>query len=306
MKNHFILKMKNYLPLLCLLFSCSKTELKNTTKKETLSEHLYSQVPDTTVCRPDHVVFVWFENKGYSQIVGSSNAPYINLLKTKGTLFSNAHGRGHPSYPNYIKFFSALGQGVTNDNCINTTTNTSPNLYTALNAKAVTFRWYSEGLPSSGYTGCSNGYYREKHNPTTIFSNVPQTTVNLPLTSLNLTDTAQFKNWPDVVCVTPNMQNDMHDGTIEQGDAWLKSKFDKYISWAMIHNSMLVVYWDEDNGTAANTIPVIIVGQHVIANKTISTLYDHYNFTRTVLDWWDAAMWNENLTSRSSITGFYK
>ena len=251
------------------------------------------------LAHPDHIIFVWFENKGYSKIIGSSSAPYINSLRAKGTLFTNTFAITHPSYPNYVDFFSGQNNGVTNDNCINNTTLTTPNLYTQLKTKVMTFAWYSEGLPSTGSTVCSYGYYREKHNPVTIFANVPGTQnkrfADFP------TDYTKLEN---VVCITPNMINDMHDGTITQGDTWLKNNLSALANWCITHRSIFVVYFDEDDGSQSNHIPVIAVGQHVKANYQLATKYDHYNWTRTICSMFYAPnTWTGNLSSRSDITG---
>src|ERR1035438_6592044 len=68
--------------------------------------------------RPDHVVIVIQENHAYTQIVGSTAAPYINSLLQDSTvaLFSQSYGLTHPSQPNYLMFFSGSNQGVTDDN----------------------------------------------------------------------------------------------------------------------------------------------------------------------------------------------
>lgn len=46
-----------------------------------------SSVPaDTThvaLAKPDHIIFVWMENKGFNTIIGSPEAPYINSLTKK-------------------------------------------------------------------------------------------------------------------------------------------------------------------------------------------------------------------------------
>jgi hypothetical protein len=52
----------------------------------------------------------------YSQIIGNSNAPYINSLATSGALFTNSFAVTHPSQPNYLALFSGSTQGVTDDN----------------------------------------------------------------------------------------------------------------------------------------------------------------------------------------------
>src|SRR2546421_4971596 len=41
--------------------------------------------------RPDHIVIVIEENKDYGQIVGSANAPYLNLLIEQGALLDRSY-----------------------------------------------------------------------------------------------------------------------------------------------------------------------------------------------------------------------
>src|SRR5256885_4346901 len=67
--------------------------------------------------RPDHIVIVIEENKDYGQIVGSANAPYLNLLIEQGALLDRSYALHHPSQPNYIELFSGNEQGVFNDTC---------------------------------------------------------------------------------------------------------------------------------------------------------------------------------------------
>jgi len=64
---------------------------------------------------PAHVIVVIEENHGYSQIIGSSQAPYINTLASQGALFTNSYAVTHPSQPNYLALFSGSTHGITND-----------------------------------------------------------------------------------------------------------------------------------------------------------------------------------------------
>lgn len=232
-----------------------------------------------TVPTFDHIVLVIEENHGYSQIISSSSAPYINSLATQGALFTNSHGVTHPSQPNYLALFSGSTQGVTNDNC--PLTFGGANLTTQLLGIGKTFIGYSESLPSVGYTGCnsggSNGYYR-KHNPWVDFTNVASS-LNQPFTSFP--SSANFANLPTVSVVVPNQLDDMHNGTIQQGDTWLKNNLDAYAQWAKTHNSLLIVTFDEDNGTTSNRIATIFYGAHVITGQYSENI-NHYNVLRTI------------------------
>ncbi|MDZ8049971.1 MAG: alkaline phosphatase family protein [Aulosira sp. ZfuVER01] len=228
-----------------------------------------------TVPTFDHIVIVIEENHGYSQIIGSSSAPYINSLATQGALFTNSHGVTHPSQPNYLALFSGSTQGVTNDNC--PLTFSGANLSTQLSGIAKTFIGYSESMPSAGYTGCSyNSLYYRKHNPWVDFTNVVSS-LNQPFTSFPTT----FANLPTVSVVVPNQQNDMHDGTIQKGDTWLKNNLDAYVQWAKTHNSLLILTFDEDNGTSGNKIATIFVGAHVKQGQYSENI-NHYNVLRTI------------------------
>ena len=70
---------------------------------------------ETTLLHPDHIVVVVEENKGYSQIIGGSSAPFINSLVAEGTLFTQYHGIMHSSQPNYLALLSGSTQGVTDN-----------------------------------------------------------------------------------------------------------------------------------------------------------------------------------------------
>src|SRR5205807_382518 len=95
---------------------------------------------DTTLPLPSHIVVVVEENHGYSEIIGSSQAPYINTLAGEGALFTNSHAITHPSEPNYLAFFSGSIQGVTDDSCPHTFS--AANLGSELIAAKKTFIGY--------------------------------------------------------------------------------------------------------------------------------------------------------------------
>ncbi|MBW8712273.1 MAG: hypothetical protein JF631_15080 [Mycobacterium sp.] len=57
--------------------------------------------PVSTVGRLDHVFMVYMENKGFGDIVGSPNAPYLNSLINTYGFGSNYYALTHPSDPNY-------------------------------------------------------------------------------------------------------------------------------------------------------------------------------------------------------------
>ena len=223
--------------------------------------------------RPDHIVIVIEENKSFSQVIGNHKAPYINELAKRGALFTQSHGVTHPSQPNYIALFSGSTHGITSN--VSPQTLSGDNLASLLQAKGLSFTSYSESLPQAGFDGDYYGYYRRKHNPIANWKE---------LAAFNQQFKAfptDFTQLPTVAFVVPDQSNDMHDGSIESGDAWLKKNIEGYAQWAMQHNSLLIVTWDEGFGSNENRIATIMVGQMVKPGKYGQRI-DHYNLLRTI------------------------
>jgi hypothetical protein len=227
----------------------------------------------TSVPRFDHVVLVMFENKASSQIT-SSSAPYFGSLAGQGASFSQSYAITHPSQPNYIALLSGSTQGVTSDSCPQTFS--GENLAHQVAAAGLTFRGYSESMPSNGYTGCSSGTYMRKHNSWVDFSN-NAAAVNLTYASFP----TSYGSLPTVAFVTPNMCDDMHDCSIATGNTWLKNNLDAYAQWAKTHNSLLITTFDEDNSASLNHIYTSFVGAHVKIG-TSSAKITHYTVLRTI------------------------
>ncbi|MFE4969701.1 alkaline phosphatase family protein [Streptomyces sp. NPDC056660] len=259
------------------------------------SAHAASAVPT-----PDHVIVVVFENHAYSQVVGSSSAPYINSLATGGANLTQMYAETHPSQPNYFALFSGATQGITDDGCYTAGFSSAANLASEQLAAGRTWASYNETLPSQGSTTCSSGDYARKHNPWFGFSNVPTSTAKT---------FAQFPTdyttLPQLSFVTPNLCSDMHDCSVSTGDTWLKNNLGAYATWAKTHNSLLVVTMDEDNRLAGNRIPTVLYGQPVKAGSTSSTTYNHYDLLRTLEDGQGLSAHAGNAASADDITGIW-
>src|SRR5467141_2266756 len=236
-------------------------------------------IPQTNIfgiTPPDSVVIVIEENHSFSSIIGSSSAPFINSLAQQGALFTQSFAVEHPSQPNYLDLFSGSNQGITDDSCPHTFS--TLNLASELAAAGLTFTGFSEDLPSAGSTVCTSGAYARKHAPWVNFTNVP-TGANQPFTSFP----TDFTTLPTISIIDPNLNNDMHDGTIAQGDAWLQQHMNSYVQFAQTHNSLLIVTWDEDDSTSGNQIATIFVGPMVKQGQFTETI-NHFNVLRTLED----------------------
>lgn len=224
--------------------------------------------------RPDHVVVVVEENRSYADVIGRSDAPYINALAGQGALFTASYAVSHPSEPNYLALFSGSTQGLTDDSCPHTFP--GANLGAQLLSVGLTFAGYSEGLPAVGATVCSAGSYARKHNPWVDFSTIPAS-ANQPFGAFP----TDYASLPTVSFVIPDLADDMHDGSVSQGDGWLRSNLDSYVRWALSHRSLLIVTWDEDDFSQANQIPTIVVGGLVKPGRYAQRI-DHYSVLHTL------------------------
>jgi hypothetical protein len=224
--------------------------------------------------RPAHVVIVIEENHTAAQIAQSSAASYLHSLAATGAVFTDSHGVTHPSLPNYLALFA----GVTNtngDECPPDGIDVkAPNLASELFAHGFTFAGYSEGLPQAGSRVCWAGDYARKHAPWVDFSNVPAA-ANQPLTAL-----PQYDRLPTVAMVVPDVDNDMHSGSVHAADDWAREHVAPLAAWAKTHNTLIIFTWDEGYDQA-NSIPTFFIGPMVKPGRYWRHL-DHYDVLATL------------------------
>jgi hypothetical protein len=242
---------------------------------------------DASLPIPDHIVICVMENHGYSQVIGSTSAPFINSLASANASFGASYALTHPSQPNYLMLFSGSNQGVTNDNLPPGTPWATLNLGGSLINAGLTFAAYSQGLPSAGSTVTTSGQYARKHAPWvdwqgTGTNEIPSVS-NQPFTAFPV----NYNTLPKVSFVIPDMDHDMHNGTdpatIAAGDNWLQTNLSAYIAWANSNNSLFILTFDEDeNSASTNQIVTVFSGQMVQPGYYSTHTYNHYNILRTI------------------------
>jgi phosphatidylinositol-3-phosphatase len=248
-----------------------------------------AQAMAETLPRPDHVVIVVEENKSYGQIIGNHDAPYINALTRRSMLFTQSYGVTHPSQPNYLAIFSGTTRGITSNVC--PLELSGENLASVLIEKKLSFASYAESLPAAGAENCIYGAYQRKHNPAANWKELAN--MNLPFSAFP----QDFESLPTVALVIPNQLNDMHDGSIAAGDAWLSKNIEAYAQWAMTHNSLLIVTWDEDDGSGNNRVATIFAGPMVKRGSSTQRI-NHYNVLCTLEEMYGLKYLNESATAK--------
>ncbi len=241
-----------------------------------------------------HVIWVWMENHSYSDIIGSSQAPYINSLAGQCGLATNYHNVSHPSLPNYVGATSGLAvSSLKNfDSDCNPSTKCSTSS-ASIFGQGESWKAYEESMPSN-CDKSNSGEYAVRHNPPPYFTSLSGcSTFDVPYTQLASDLSAGTLS--AFSFVTPNLIDDMHDGTIAQGDSWLSSNLPTILNSSEYQSGTTAVFltWDEGSGgssgedCSANTtdnschVATIVISPSTRAGSTSGTLFNHYSLLGT-------------------------
>ena len=265
-------------------------------------------MPEPLVPAFHHIFIVIMENHGYDEIIGSADAPYINELAARYGVAANYVSVAHPSLPNYLALTGGSTFGITTDctDCFQQ----APNLVVdRVVPSGRTWRAYMESIPSPGFAG--DAYpYMQKHDPFVYYDDVrtdPAQLANVvPYTQL-ATDLTSAATTPAFGWITPNMLDDMHDGTVAQGDTWLSEQIPALLAspaWTE-HDSLLVITWDEDDNAPGNQVATIVVAGQVPAGFRSTVAYNHYCLLRTVEVAWGLAPLTTNDAQAAVMSDFF-
>jgi phosphatidylinositol-3-phosphatase len=240
-----------------------------------------------------HVVWVMMENHSYGDIINSSSAPYINSLASECGLATNYHNITHPSLPNYVAATAGLGlsdvkQFKKDCNPSNRCSTEAPSIF----GQGEGWKAYEESMPSA-CDPTDAGEYAVRHNPPPYFRTPSGcVTFDVPYAALaaDLTNGAL----PAFSFVTPNLIDDMHDGTVADGDAWLAANLPAIFNSTIYKSGTTAVFltWDEGEGgssldCAINTTDVgchvatIVISPSTVSGTTSADLFNHYSLLGT-------------------------
>jgi phospholipase C len=244
-----------------------------------------------------HVIWIWMENHSYSDIIGNTaQAPYLNSLAADCGLATDYHNTTHPSLPNYLAATSGLAQP---DLPVTSYLDCSPSVFCDTSAASIfgqgeTWKSYQESMPSDCYKSDS-GEYAVRHNPAVYYPKLSGCAANdVPYTQL-ATDLAN-NALPAFSFITPNLIDDMHDGTVAQGDAWLASNLPLILNSKEYQAGTTAVFitWDEgsggysiedcDDSTSTDNschVPTFVISPSTPAGARSGAFYDHYSLLAT-------------------------
>jgi hypothetical protein len=234
------------------------------------------------------------ENHSYTSIIGSSSAPYINSVAGECGLATNYHNLSHPSLPNYVGATSGLAvSSLTPFDPDCNPTGTCTTSAASIFGQGETWHAFEESMPSN-CAKSNSGEYAVRHNPPPYFTALSGcSTSDLPYSSL--AGELSAGTLPAFSFITPNLIDDMHDGTVKQGDTWLATNLPKILSSSAYTSGTTAVFitWDEGSGgstgenCATNTsdsscrVATLVISPSTKAGSTSGTLFNHYSLLGT-------------------------
>jgi len=252
------------------------------------------------------------ENHSYSEIIGNTSAPYINSLAQQNGLATNYFAVDHPSLPNYIALTAGDTFGTTfTPDCdpVPGCTTSAPSIVDEVEASGRTWKGYMESMGSA--CGTSNsGSYAVRHDPFVYFDQIRNNSARCAKVvdySQLPTDLATAATTPNYVWITPNVCNDMHDCSVATGDTWLSTNLPPILASPAFtqQKSLLVLVFDEDDGTEGNRVVAILAGSGVKVGFQSNVSYTHYSLLRTIEWAWGLNPLTSNDTAASPLSDFF-
>jgi hypothetical protein len=261
-----------------------------------------------TVPAFDHIFVIIMENHSFSEIIGSSQAPFINSLAGQFGVAANYRAVAHPSLPNYLALTGGSTFGVTSD--CTTCFQNQPNIAVdRVEASGRSWKTYQENYPGGCKLG-NSGEYAQKHNPLIYYDDIRTNPTEcakiVPYTQLT-TDLASTGSTPSYAWITPSLIDDMHDGTISQGDTWLRQNVPTILNspaWTG-QRSLLFITWDEDDSSQSNQVATLVISKSTPAGFRSNVGYTHYSLLKTIEAAWGLSPLTSNDGNASAMSDFF-
>jgi phosphatidylinositol-3-phosphatase len=250
-----------------------------------------------------HVVWIVMENKSFSDVIGSPNAPFVNSLARTCGLATNFSAEDHPSLPNYIAMTSGSTQGVSENESPSRLQLQAPSIFSQLGSG---WRALQESMPSPCHRS-DDGLYIVHHNPVPYYANLQGQcgAQDVPL-----------GRRPDISArftfITPNQCSDMHDcpaggetpGEVQRGDRWLAAWVPRITRTRQYRSRTTVLFITWDEGAGNQRIPTLVISPTTRRGTRSGASYNHYSLLRTTEELLGLGLLGEAASSQSMSRDF--
>lgn len=262
-----------------------------------------------------HIIWIWNENKDASVVTGG--APYFDTVAGQcaslAAVQDSATTLRLPSEPQYAAATSGsnCNTGITSNSgsgsgCISDDNDghslTTQSIFQLAKSSGGSWKSYQEGMPANCAQTSGGTKYAFKHNPAAFYTQIRSdcASLDIPIAAIScptasnqvcsapsnqLVTDINAGTLPTFSFITPNLQNDMHDGTVAQGDNWLHTYVPLIVNGPNYKagNTAIFLMWDEGSGSGA-PIPTAVIAPTIPAKTVISTSLNNIGLLRTTQD----------------------
>src|ERR1700756_1525508 len=317
-----------FLAVLVLALACSNSLGSTGVGDQSHANHLFN-----------YVVVIVMENQGLGDIIHNPVAPFLNQLASSYSVATNYTAINHPSLPNYLSLVSGQDFGSWSKTDCNPGPGCSAggaaNIVDSLENRGLSWKAYMEDYPSSCGSQCSpgncfvgdngTGQYPARHDPFVYFDDIVNSTARcsrvVPANSggrgtpddLFLSDLASPSTASNLMWLSPNLCNDMHDCPTSTGDTYLSQLVPNILNSTLFthHKAALFITFDEGNGycplngSSQDCVYAVWAGPVVKTNFQSANHHDHYSFLRTLETNWRLPSLTTNDRSATPMTEFF-
>lgn len=239
---------------------------------------------------------IWEENHSAADVLGSAEAPTFRAIAAGCASATSYHAVTHPSLPNYLTMTSgrSYARSPYDGDCSPTgsCTTANPSVFAQEAAAGRTWASYAEAMPQP-CDRADSGTYAVRHNPATYYPGLAAACqrFDLPLgttTAGALAEAVRSGTLPTLATVTPDLQNDMHDGTIAQADTWLDDWLPVITAGPDYRDGRLavIIAWDEGSGGGdqPSSAPLLAMSAATRPGTKLAGPLDDDSVLRTVDD----------------------
>lgn len=241
----------------------------------------------------DKVMVIFEENHDYASIVGSPDAVNLNRVAERCGLATDYDAVTHPSLPNYLTAVSGrdFARSPFTSDCSpgGSCLIDAPSIFGQEVAAGHTWRSYQESMPRPCDLSGS-GAYAPKHNPAVYAVDARHgcAASDLPLGTVAvgaLAHDVRTASLPSFSVLTPNLDHDMHDGTVAQADRWLGPWLDLITAGADYRQGRLAVLIVSDEGSGSGNrrshVPLYVLSASTPPRTRAGAALDHLALLRT-------------------------
>ena len=235
------------------------------------------------------LLVVWEENADASSVYGNRSAPNMNTYAQDCGHATDYQSLGHPSLPNYIEATSGLAYDTSpwTSDCQASSSgcrSSSDNIFNQVGPGG--WKGYAQSMP----TPCArsdSGPYLPRHNPAVYYSDLGfsclfnDVNIGTPAGGPLMSDIVDG-TLPTYATLTPDVNNDQHNGTLQQADSYLGSWISQIVAGPDYQSGRLAIaiVYDEGSGSGANspsTVAAIFMSQFIPPGRTSAAAFTHYS-----------------------------